>query len=549
LSRTHGVSPETIYFSAAASTCADCTDILGFGTEQAASWNELSYHFNFDDEDAGSFATTGKAKNSQLSGSPRAFHTFSCSGEGDPNWDSGHQHCVFNVGVRVQAKDGDYDDAFVEITIQPLYGPGGYYDVAEIWCVSSDSDYADCPHSNADRHLTDSPAVGSYDGQLVLFERGSSGTYSPICVGADESNVTVATYGEGDKPVVSRIQHSTRPSTCLTAYTDTSISTVAASQAPERDMEGNLINGYAFNGTYSGLRVGSINNGPSYHLANFHDLDMDWEADASYNGEIVVLTAAWNCKNSPSLDCNYVPYALFGFYTEIKAVSSASNLAPVNIACFDGCGITNFVFAGVETNRSYEHNARFMGAWGTIFSNNWFRGNHVGGNNGKERLTVRPVEATGTGGGTEHDLDRNPELLDGVNNYRANQSIDDYYNRYNLAIDNLFNQPTHDANHESAAMLHLGGNFGGVYGNTFLADDSGDTPFQTQFTGRYIVVRQTQWVSGYPDCSLRTGFYANNTAYNNAADIYVEAPASCSGGFDWPANTTGLSYGDTPGTE
>lgn len=546
LSRVNGVSPETIYFSAQDSTCSNCTDIFGLNTQLADAWSELSYYFSFDDADAGTFAATGNSRNSQSSGSPRSFHTFHCLGSSDPNWLASEQRCVFDVGVRAQAKNGDYADEFIRVSIQPLLGDGGYYQDADIWCVSGESNFSECPHNDSSRHITDSPMPGSYDERLLLFARGSNASYAPICVGVDERNVTVATYGSGSRPLVQRIAHGTRPGSCLTTLTDASIATLAVDHAPRRDTNSDLVDGYAFNATFTGLRVGSINNGPTYHLANFHDLDMDWSGSATYNGEIVVHTHAWNCKNSATLSCANVPYSMFGSFTSISSKSNAANLAPVNIACYDGCGATNFVFAEIETDRAYEHNARLMGLWGGIFSNNWFRGNHIGGNGGKERLSVRPGEAIGSLGGTFHDLDKNPELLDGSNNYRANETTGDYYNRYNVAVDNIFNQVSHDNAHESAAMLHLGGNFTGEYGNQFLADDSGDLVFQTQFTGRYKVVRNTSWAQNYPYCSLRTGFYADDTLYNDASTIFVESPASCGGSYDWPANTAPLSYGTSP---
>ena len=548
LSRVEGVSPETIYFSAQSSTCADCTDSFGLDTQLADAWSALSYHFTFDDADSGSFAATGNSRNSQVSGSPRGFHTFECTGETDPNWNPGIERCVFNVGVRVQAPDGDFDDDFIEVSVQPLQGVGAYYQTEAVWCVSAEADYAACPHNDSARHLTNSPAAGGYANRLVLFARGSATDYAPVCVGADEQNVTVASYGSGALPVVEQIRHSTRPGTCLTSYTDASLAAIASSHAPARDGAGNLSSGYGFNTRFTGLRVGSIVNGPSYHLTSFHDLDMDWEASGAYNGEIVVHTAAWNCKNSAALLCSNVPYSAFSSYTSIVSKSNAANLAPVNIACFDGCGGTNFVFADIEVNRSYEHNARFMGLWGAIFSNNWLRGNHVGGNGGKERLTVRPIEVLGGMGGTLHDLNKNPEVLDGVNNYRSEETTADYYNRHNVAVDNLFNQASHDANHVSAAMLHLGGNYTGEFGNRFIADDSGGTNTQTQLTGRYKIIRETEWAEGYRNCSLRTGFYADDTLYNDASTNYVEAPITCSGSFDWPDGIEGLSYGLAPGS-
>jgi len=307
LSRSDGVSPETIYFSAEASTCDDCDDVFGLGNQLAIAWSTLSYHFNFDDTDSGVFAQTAHLRNEQVSGAPRAFHTFECSGINDPNWDNARQVCAFDVGVRVQASDGEYDDAFVEVAIQPLYGPGGYYNELDIWCVSSTADFAACPHNDPSRHLLDSPSSGEYSGRLFLFQNGSPGNYAAICVGADERNTTVATYDSGSRPIITEIRHSTRPGTCLTTYTDATIAAVAANQAPQRDSGGNLIDGYAFNASYTGLAVGSIINGPTYHLANFHNLGMDWEASGTFNGEIVVHSTAWNCINSVSLSCSNVP--------------------------------------------------------------------------------------------------------------------------------------------------------------------------------------------------------------------------------------------------
>lgn len=548
LSRTHGVSPETIYFSAQDSTCNDCDDIFGLNTPLADAWSELSYHFDFDDSDSGTFTHTGNSRNQQISGSPRAFHTFECLGETDPNWDTTDQVCKFTVGVRVQSKDGDHDDAFIDITIQPLTGLGGYYGLNDIWCISNDNDFSECPHNDTTRYLLNSPAAGNYNGRLILFQRDSATPYDAVCIGADERNTTIASYDTGSRPIISEISVSTRPGTCNTSYTDASIDAVAMNQPPTRDQNGNLINGYAFNTTITGLKVGSISNGPTYHLANFHDLDMDWEAAGEYTGRIRVHTAAWNCKNSETLNCNRVPYSLFGFYTNITTKSNASNIAPVNIACYDGCGGTNFVFADIETHRSFGHNARFMGLWGGIFSNNWFRGNHLAGNGGRERLTVRPIEVSGSVGATLHDLNKDPEKLDGINNYRSEITTSDYSNRYNVAIENIFNQSSHEPGHESASFLHLGGNYTGEFGNTFIEDDSGQVYTQTYLTGRYKVIRNTTWVASYRACTLRTNFYADESLYNNAADIFIEAPASCNGNANWQAPTAPLSYGLKPGS-
>ena len=551
LTRLLGVSPETFYFSAQDSTCQDCTDIFGLGTQEAIAWSEFSYHFDFDDSDSGTYSTTGNSRNSQLSGSPRAHHTFHCHGIDDPNWVESTELCQFNVGVRVQDKNGDFDDAFIQIEVQPMFGTGGYYEDEDIWCVSNTEDFDLCPHNDAARHLIDSPAPGNYDSRLILFQSGSESTYSPICVGFDEHNVTIANYGEGTAPLIESISHSSRPSSCNLTYLDSIFEALDSNFSPLRNSDGELVTGFAFNGTYTGLRVGSIQNGPTFHLANFHNLNMDWASSGQYTGEIEVLTAAWNCKNSDSLDCQNVPYAQFGFFTKIQTKSngdSLESLAPYNLVCNNGCGATNFVFSEIDADRANEHNARFMGLWGTIFSNNWFRGNNIGGAGPKERLTVRPIESTGETGGTLHSLTKNPEILDGINNYRSEDTVNDFSNRYLVAIDNIFNQSTHDPAHESAALIHLGGLFTGEYGNTNLADDSGQTPAQTQFTGRFKVVRGNTWVDGYPYCNLRLGFYLDETDYNSAQDIYLESPAECIGNYNWNEPTAPLSYGAPTGS-
>gem|GEM_PF-5241855 len=550
LTRVNGTSPETVYFSAEGSTCPDCNDVWQLNTPIADAYSELAYHFNFDDSDSGSFATTGNSRNQQVSGSPRAAHTFHCFGVDDPNWDVVDERCEFNVGVRVESRDNSSQNAFIQINIQPLFGVGGYYADEDIFCVSSTSDYSWCPHADGSRQQTDVPSIGNWDNTLVIIDNDGGG-YSRICMGADEQNGTAIAYGPnlisgavyGARPVVNRITLASRPGNCNASFSNDANISMLADNHPERDSQGNLIDGYAFNQKVVGLRVTNVQNGNSLNFVHFHDMDMDWSTDSTATGEFTMVNNPFACRNNNELSCSNMPYPSFMFLTDSVIASNINNLSsPTNIGCFNGCGAVNFVVSGVEVNRAVEHNIRLQGAWGLVLSNNWFRGNHSGMNGGKSRVTIRSIDSSAA-----HSLTKNPEILTGADYLRGASGVTDFYNRYNVAVDNWINQETHDAAHLSAGWLFMNGNFHIETGTNYI-DDGGVSGAQSSLQqGVYRIIRDITFApNAVSPCGLGTGFYDDGTLYNDSSTIYFEGTPGCTTAQSFNFNLTPLPVPSAP---
>lgn len=553
LTRVDGVSPETVYFSAQDSTCSDCEDIWELDTPVADAYSELAYYFDFGDPDSGIFATTGNSRNEQVSSSPRAAHTFTCTGERDPNWDPEDLRCEFNVGVRVQAKDGDHHDAFIRINIQAQTGPGGFYPDANVYCVSSTSDFRECPHDDASRHLTDTPEVGAWNRNLVLFHN-DGGTYSSIFMGVDEQHATAATYGSGPRAIIPAVFLAARPGAEETAWRNDSNIRMLADHHPERDADGNLIDGYAFAQKVTGLRVGRVRNGQSHTMIMLHDLDMDWESTGDYIGSVSIASTTNFCESADEIDClpdddsPGIPYPSYFSLTDTKLTSASSNLG-FGVTCVNACGLVNSVVQGVEVNRTTQHNFRLQGAWGLILSNNWMRGNHVGGSGPKQRITVRPVNSGG-GATSSPDLTKDPEDLSGTDFFHGVGNANHFHNRYNVAIDNRLNQETHDAEHQSSNLLEIVSYFGTTYGTTYVPQISEPRPGQGMFlVGRFQTIRNTTWGSSgqwFVDVGAQETYF-DGLPYHDTTSVCIEGTFTQSRGA-FCGDTAPLSIPDAPGT-
>ena len=548
LTRVNGISPETVYFSAEDSICSTCTDLWGLNTGLADAYSSLAYHFEFDDSDSGVFATTGNSRNSQVSSSPRAAHTFECTGPNDPNWDPSDRRCEFDVGVRVQAIDGDYDDAFIRVNIQAQYGVGGYYSDEDIYCVSSDSDYSDCPHSDSGRHLRDTPALGNdnFANSLVLYDQNGA-TYRDICVGADEQHVRIDTYNSGPRPVVGNVILSGRPgSNCVPSYASNNNISSLSGNMIERDQNGHLVDGFGFDQVVSGLKIGEIDNGVTFALIGYHDIDMDWEDSGEYSGNIGIVTGADGCIEDAQLSCSNIHYPYAFSLTDSVTKANSNNLPLVNIGCFNGCSMVNSVIMGVEANRAIEHNLRVMGAWGLLLSNNWLRGNHVGPAGPKHRATIRAASS-----GIQADLQKDPENISSGGHIRGSSDSAEFVNHFINAVHNIFNQSAadQDNNHDSASWMHILTQYGSIDGNTFIGDGGESGGRQTFLSGRYIVTRNPIWADGDINrhCGIDTNFHNDNSNYNRSSTIYFDAEPRCNTINNFNYNTPLLFPPGVPG--
>lgn len=552
LVRLNGVSPETFYFNADGSTCSDCTPLYDSGDSQNdIAYSVLSYHFNFDDSDSGTFDTTGNSRNEQISGSPRAAHTFHCFGDSDPNWDPVDQRCEFNVGVRVQALDNDYDDAFVQVNVQPAVGVGGYYADSDVICVSSTSDFSDClalaPGASTQ---TDVPTIGNWDNTLAIIDN-DGGSYSTICMGMQERNGAAIAYGpdlvagapQGSRPTTGLSILSSRPDSCSHIYTDTSVNNAGmASRWPERDGSGALIDGWGFGQKVVGVAVGRVRVGQTGNFIQYHNIAA---GVPNGSGEISMLSAAAFCRQSVNITCSNMPSASFIFLTDSTSDGDPSNLpVAANIGCFNTCDLTNPVIMGVRANTSNEHNMRLMGAWGLILSNIWMQGDHIGGAGPKAQVSIRQPNDC-----CVNDLSRDPEDLTTLSNYtRAADGNDDFVNSYLMSINNRMNQNVHAANHDGGAMHMIAGLFTIEDGTYYYSDsDSTATP-KVWMEGVYKVVRNLTIESpSTTDCGYRTNRNPPVSAINDGSEFYYEGTPTCSGGAAATLNIQSLPTPAAPG--
>lgn len=501
LTRVHGVSPETIYFSADQSN--DIAD-----TSLQHRYGRLAYYFDFDDPDSGVYATTGASKNHQVGGSPRAIHTFVCTPDSSRYQDG---ICTYQVGVRVQNQVGEYDDDFLTVTIAAAEH---HYGAADTICVSTSGNFAGCEGIQVNQ----TPNVGAFSGRRVRFRRGES--FASACIGYQESNVLLDTFGDDEqRPFLPSVRVGV-DSSCgdglpsnadLVNYPDLA-----------RDANGHISQGWAYDITVTGLRLGSAGGGMASTLVTWHDLDLDWSSDPSYDGEFELGNFGRACTLNADLDCADIPYPYGVFVTDTVAKSHPNNLAGVNMNCFLECGLINSGIAGVDLKTAFEHNLRIQGAWGLVVSNVWFRGEHIGGNGRKSRITLRLLETN-----VQSSLTANPEDFASGAHLRNVVATARWSNRYNMVLDSRFNEANQLPQHESASFVEFrsGHQYSGMYRNQFFDDPVSDGA-QIRLGGTNIFARDNIYNGVDVDCRYDDTF-ANGSAYQDNTMIFADSSNNC----------------------
>ncbi|MFI2811338.1 DUF5011 domain-containing protein [Microbulbifer sp. YPW16] len=491
LTRSSGVSPETIYFSAQDSTDTACQDLSG-GTDPVAcatgQW--FAYHFNFDDPESGEFSTTMRSRNQQVGSSPRAIHTFVCTPSSSRYVDGA---CEYNVGVRVQNPSGDYEDAFTTVRV---LAQEAYYTPDSTICVSPAGDYNGCPAGAV--QASDLPATGEYAGKRVLLHAGES--FGRICTDYGEGNITIDRYGEGARPVVEDVRIGVAG-----RCEDRSPTSAQAQGYPElvQDNQGNIVQGWSYNVTVTGIRAGNISGGMAATLVTVHNVDMDWSETGQYWGTFSFTSQANYCgKNPDILDCSLLhwPYGIFLSDSVLK--SHPDNLPNVNIGCMDSCQMVNGGLIGNDVTTAMEHNARFMGVWGLVVSNVWHRGNHIGGRGGKHRLALR-----GSGGFENLNTTKNPEDLSGTDYLRTGDISNHWAPRFNFVVDSFFNDTVLMPEHDSAAFVELSSGYlySGMFNSRFFPDTVDNLAAQVRVGGVDVVLRGNQYHDSNPACRQDNG--------------------------------------------
>lgn len=351
-SRTNCVSPCTVVFSGEDTTDTQRTP------EQA--WHELGYHFDFDDPNSGQYSTTGLSRNQQIGG-PLAAHTFECQSP---------LPCRFGVSLRAQNPEGEYDDAFLTVTVESA---ARRYAQHETLCVSTTANFEGCPLGAA--HSTALPEPDEYSGRHILLRAGDS--FDPICIDYTASRVRIAAFGNLDDglPTVNGVSGIGVDRSCGDYIpNDALIGAIDGSSGyPQR---------WAQDITLVGLRMSHIAFGMSYTHINLHNIDMLHEESAA-GGAMSLIQNASACVNSPSLTCSNVPYAVGAYLSRVQISQSNAEIAAgstafggVNVGAFN-CPIINWLtLLESDIHNGIGHNFRSEGTWRSFHGHNVIAGHH-----------------------------------------------------------------------------------------------------------------------------------------------------------------------------
>jgi len=543
LTRAVGISPETVYFSAQKSNDPACVDFTGGTNMEACRTGQyFGYHFDFDDPDSGHFAITGNRKNRQLSGAPRAAHTFVCEGQENSHWNELTQQCEYAVKVRVQSPSGDWDDACVDVAIK---AQSVEYTPSQTYCISSDSDFTDCPIGvPANHQLNNSPTqdlATDLSHSRILYQRGSSGVYDPICIGYDERDIRIDAYGTGSDPLIDELVVGTAQG-CQDMIPNNA--QVATYDVLSKDANGHINQGWAFGNGASNLRFRNITVGMSATLMTLHNLDLDWSEGGPFsipgNGYIRLSSSTSNCYDNSDLDCDLVPYPYGLFLSEIRSVGGidenggVGNLPDLNIACFNDCGLLNSAIIGSYARASFEHNLRIMGAWGLVISNSHFAGDHAGTNGPKSKITIRQLrtDAVASEVANPEDFVTGNHTGDGPGWQRSSDVSEHFYNHYNFLIDNIIGDTINTVTQDAGWLeLRAGHQYSSIFGTQFLFWPEADfNSTQLAIGGRYITTHGSTFNGANITCRFNIRDWPQPSYQFDENTIFTDTPdGRCNG--------------------
>jgi hypothetical protein len=296
------------------------------GASGTNAFRDLTYEFNFGNNNGQTWAISGELKNTQTGG-PLAAHVYEQPG-------------TYTVRVRVRAANGQYSDANVSVTVQD---PATVYAGTRTVCVSTSANYIGCPVGAAQQ--TALPA--SLDGRRVLLRRGES--FAAINVRHQDDGVIIGAYGTGAKPRVPSVQ----------------IGAGRASTADFPDeitvMDLDVANGIEQTASASRL------------LLMRNDLD---DPGARVNNGIIIGGAIgyWASTSDPyrtvPLNAFYHPREIF--VVENRVIGSTEG-DDVPLANLQGGG-SRMALLGNDMGRASQHTVRLYNAHKTVIAHNALRG-------------------------------------------------------------------------------------------------------------------------------------------------------------------------------
>jgi hypothetical protein len=402
-SRTECASPCTVVLSAENTTA--------HGLDDHGIWSRLSYYWDFDTDESDNYGHLYRQTYRYVEGDtshekghvPMVTKTFLCE----------IGTCVYNVGLRAQNAAGDFDDAFVAITVK---SEQVQWNAENTICVSKTLDVKN-DWSNFDKACPDGakkqkylPLPNEYDGKLVLLHRGDtyelkdlylarafdpaknkkikipfSIYYLPIQMG--QSNFKIASFGNANEQLpyirgnlnLNVTSYKRRKKTVKQIKTSITDADVAKY-------------GWSSNVYVENVRLASMTVPESFQHIGLHKVNLDAEKETLVSGGNLSLQGGVRCVRSRHLDCKNVPFSK-GLYVSSSDFVGAQVFAEINHLVLNISGVTCSLvpYFGITDSRFRnvgEHNIRLQGWNRFVVMRSFFRGQHWA--RGKQKLTIRP---------------------------------------------------------------------------------------------------------------------------------------------------------------
>jgi hypothetical protein len=443
-SRTDCVSPCTVVFSA--------DDVQDTTSSTDNDWYHLGYYWDYGDSNADEtlgiyqrgadyFRNNSNGASREFDTTPLGAHTYLCD-EGT---------CTFNAGLAVRNSVGDWATDWATITVR---SQSVEYPDASTVCVSNTSVFTDCPQGA--RQTTELPDYGAWENDTrYLISAQEVHSLEGKCIEFDTDNILISSYGTGSYPTLSsRLNVGSDSSSCRDI-------------TPNDEAVANYSNPWWIsNITITKLRVHDIQINSSFRNIGLHDLDMDWEDEASGGG--IRTSSVDFCTDAPSLTCSNVPLPYGVYISDVVSIGSRTSPPGTNIGFWTTSGVSYIAFINSLAYVAAEHNFRAEGASRVIVSHSDFLGDHFAA--GKHKITVRP----------EGSL--NADMLNQMRVPSDDQSAV-YDSRYVAILDNYLGTPASIGNGSAITLKPTNAGapevvrWGVVDNNTFdLSGGLGDGP-------------------------------------------------------------------------
>jgi len=440
-SRTTCASPCSVVLSAEDSTAT--------GLDEYTIWTNLTYHWDFDTDESDTYGSLYDQEYTYVEGDtafekgyvPMVTKTFLC--------ETGT--CVYNVGLRVQNRAGDYDDVFQSIVVN---SESAQWSSANTICVSNSLNITSnwtnfdksCPVGAVKQSSL--PGGEQYDGKLVLLHRGDVFT-DLVEPGMGQRNFKIGYFGNYSEPrpeLLTKIEF-------LRYYVNGVPVHVNSSTNPLTDSDVSAL-GWHENITIEGLRVEGINFPISFQHIGIHDIDIDQRQSTStskFAGLILFHSAGAACRTRSSLSCSNIPISKGGYISKTNIVGSSYQHLAVNVYGGNCPMVNNLGFVDSSVMKTIEHNLRLMGWYRLSIMRSFFRGHHERGDI-RQKITPRPCYDSGGSGNSFGDWNNSglqATYADDVDGRPVSDLISSdnivHVSRYQVTVGNRIGDPSPEA--------------------------------------------------------------------------------------------------------